>query len=73
MTEFKERIAFTKSLEDQRHMKEDMEVLYSSVETEQDERKRVNAWEKLKALRAKAVKHAIKHGICYTEPEGLRW
>lgn len=71
MTEFKARIEITKALEKQRHLKEDMEVLYSQVETESDERKRVSAWEKLKAIRAKAIRHAVKHGLFYSDPQGM--
>lgn len=72
MNEFKMRIEVTKALEKQRHLKEDMEVLYSQVETECDEVKRVSAWEKLKAVRAKAVRHALKHGLLYSDPVGMR-
>lgn len=71
MNEFKMRIEVTKALEKQRHLKEDMEVLYSQVETECDEKKRVSAWEKLKAIRAKAVRHALKHGLFYSDPAGM--
>lgn len=71
MQEFKVRIEMTKALEKQRHLKEDMEVLYSQVETESDEKKRVSAWEKLKAIRAKAVRHALKHGLFYSDPAGM--
>jgi hypothetical protein len=69
--EFKLRIQMTKAIEKQRHLKEDMEVLYSQVETECDEVKRVSAWEKLKAIRAKAIRHAVKHGLFYSDPAGM--
>ena len=71
MNEFKMRIEVTKALEKQRHLKEDMEALYSQVEVESDEVKRVSAWEKLKAIRAKAVRHALKHGLFYSDPQGM--
>ena len=72
MNEFRMRIEVTKALEKQRHLKEDMEALYSQVEVESDEVKRVSAWERLKAIRAKAVRHALKHGLFYSDPVGMR-
>ena len=71
MTEFKARIEITKALEKQRHLKEDMEVLYAQVEVESDEKKRVSAWERLKAIRNKAIRHALKHGLFYSDPQGM--
>ena len=73
MFEFKMRIEETKALEKQRHLKEDMEALYSVVETEANEKVRANAWERLKAIRNKAIRHAAKHGLFYTDPEGMVW
>ena len=71
MEEFKVRIEMTKALEKQRHLKEDMEALYSQVEIESDEKKRNSAWEKLKAIRNKAIRHAVKHGLFYSDPIGM--
>jgi len=73
MAEFKERIKFTKMLEKLHHMEDDMVKLNHIVESETDEKKRVSAWEALKALDNKCALYAAKHSLTYTCPREIRW
>ena len=73
MAEFKERIKITKILEKLHHMENDMMKLNHVVESETDEKKRVSAWEALKALDRKCALYAAKHCLMYTCPREIRW
>lgn len=73
MAEFKERIKITKILEKLHHMEDDMVKLNHVVESETDEKKRVSAWEALKALDRKCALYAAKHCLMYTCPREIRW